>query len=100
MFVPPPLPDSLELRACANKAHEAFLYALDVLRKQGRTVTDAPNSPHRFAKTMRSLPEAQGLSKRDLTEAFDRLIQLGRIKIDRFNGADRKPQKAIASVEL
>ncbi|WP_413207018.1 tyrosine-type recombinase/integrase [Rhodospirillum sp. A1_3_36] len=72
--------ERIEINARMKRAKETFMAALSTLDKQGRSVTDAPNSPGRYApRVMATMPECRGVSEKSLGKAMEELFNEGKI---------------------
>ncbi|NMM45954.1 AAA family ATPase [Rhodospirillaceae bacterium KN72] len=82
-----------------RSAEDVFLRCLDRAQAQGRHLTDANNSPRYAPRTMETMSESEGHSKRDLERAMRRLFDQNRIRIGTALGSDRHARKAIVRSE-
>ncbi|WP_299436770.1 AAA family ATPase [uncultured Rhodospira sp.] len=71
----------MDARPKANRAEEAFLACLDAVAEQGRTVTDASNSPKFAPKVFATMPQARGIGRKPLEKAMVALFSAGTIKV-------------------
>ena len=91
LFLPTPAPESLEKLAREQKVDGLFLVLLDRWKEQGRNVSDKPKAntyaPGRFAEE----PEAKAdhVSKRELTEAIERLFRASKIRSEPYGPPSR-----------
>lgn len=85
--------ESLGVMAGRAKADRVFLDMLSVYLGEGRNVSPAgPNfAPAVFARDSR----AEGVSKRGLSEALNRLLQRGKVKIEEYGATSRRAQRVI-----
>lgn len=90
IFVANKNPDSLDRMAASAKAERVFLRLLDEFAKQGRFVKSAQAQGY-APKVFASSGGAEGLSKRDLHAAMERLFQKG--EIIEVLGGHRSPSK-------
>lgn len=76
-------------------AERAFLDCLDAAARQGRPVSDARNSVRYAPKVFAAMPQAKGMTRRDLERALLRLFNAGEIRVGTFRGPDRHTASSI-----
>jgi RecA-family ATPase len=76
-------------------AERAFLECLDAAARQGRPVSDARNSVRYAPKILATMPQAKGMTRRDLERAMLRLFNAGAIRVGSSRADNRHAQKAI-----
>jgi len=74
---------------------QAFLACLDAATEQGRFPSEAVNSPRFAPRLFATMPQAAGLSRKDLEKAMRDLFDEGRIKVGSVSGPDRHSVKTI-----
>src|SRR5262249_19258797 len=91
LFLPVAAPGSLEKLAREQKVDELFLVLLDHCTGQGRWVNDKKTSPAYAPNRFASEPEAKAgkVTKRELTEAMERLLRAGKIHVVPYGFASR-----------
>jgi RecA-family ATPase len=91
LFLPIPAPGSLEKLAREQKVDELFLMFLDRWKEQGRNVSDKHKAngyaPGRFAEEPEA--KAEHVTKRELTEAMDRLFRANKIRSELYGPPSR-----------
>lgn len=86
--------DSLDRMAQNAKAQRAFLNCLDVVTRQGRWVTHTTTRGY-APKVFAAMKEADGCTKRVLTEAMEALFSAGKIRV----GNHGRPSDPRAHIE-
>lgn len=76
-----------EKAAREQQAEQTFLSLLQTNMKQGRNLSHKPNAPNFAPKAM--VPQANGLAKKDLIDAMERLFQKDKIKVAIYGRQDK-----------
>lgn len=98
VFVHQDEPKDEDAPASGDKAEQAFLRCLDTLTDQGRYVTDAKNSPERYApKVMVRMRQAAGCSMSELKRAMERSFASGAIRLDPRGPKSRNSKMIVRS---
>jgi RecA-family ATPase/5S rRNA maturation endonuclease (ribonuclease M5) len=91
LFLPTPTLGSLEQLAREQKVDGLFLVLLDRWKEQGRNVSDKPKAntyaPGRFAEEPEA--KAEHVTKRELTEAMERLFRANKIRSEPYGPPSR-----------
>lgn len=73
--------EHLREKYAKSKAETVFLDCLAALEKQGRHATDSNRSPYFAPKIMGKMPEAEGVQRKELERAMERLFSAGKIEV-------------------
>lgn len=73
--------ERLHDQAAKNKAENVFLACLEALAKQGRSASEKSRSDRYAPKQMAKMQEAQGLRRKELENAMERLFSAGKIEV-------------------
>jgi hypothetical protein len=79
----------LSMQLHQGQVQQAFLNCLDKLTKQGRPVSHSSRATNYAPKIITGMPEAQGATRKELTEAMESLFDEGRIKANEEIGKRR-----------
>jgi RecA-family ATPase len=97
VFVPEPSEGSLERMAADQKDDEAFLTLLVSLNEQGRNASPSANGSTYAPTLMKQDPRAQGISKRRLIDAMNRLFAARKIRVEPY-GRPSRPNHRIVKI--
>ena len=97
VFVPVPSEGSLERMAADQKDDEMFLTLLVSLNEQGRNASPSANSSTFAPTLMKQDPRAQGISKRRLIDAMNRLFAARKIRVEPY-GRPSRPNHRIVKI--
>jgi RecA-family ATPase len=97
LFLPERGTTSLEKAAREARVEEIFLRGLGIIIQQGRDAIAGQNSPEFGPNIIAGLQEAktEGISRKELAEAMDRLLAAGKVHIGKTNGPPSKAKKCI-----
>jgi RecA-family ATPase len=84
---------SLEKLAADQRADEVFITLLKQLEQQGRSVNDKPSSPTFAPKVFSEQPTANGMNKKALAGAMQRLFAANKIRICEYGRPSRPNSK-------
>lgn len=80
-------------------AEAVFLRLLDKLNAEGRPVSAAPTSPNNAPKAMARQPSRDGLTRRELSKAMERLFDAGKIRMEEYTTEHRKRRSRLVRAE-
>ena len=95
LFLPEQGMSGLDRLAREQKADEVFLALLARLGREGRNVSDKPNSPGYAPTTFAKEKEAKGIRKDDLAAAMRRLFAANKIHVEQY-GRPARPAARLA----
>jgi RecA-family ATPase len=95
LFLPEQGMSSLDKLGREQKAEETFLTLLARLGREGRNVSDKPNSPGYAPTTFAKEKEAKGFRKDDLAAAMRRLFAADKIHVEQY-GRPARPAARLA----
>jgi RecA-family ATPase len=89
LFLPVAGASNLDKAAAEQHANDLFLTLLAQFDKQGRNVSDKPNSPNYAPAAFAKEVSAKGTRKADLEAAMRRLFADGKIRVDSYGRPSR-----------
>ena len=94
VFVAEEAPEGMLLTISNRNADRKFLECLDAAIEQGRTLSDSNRVNNYAPKIMLKMPHSEGVKKRDLEQAMERLFARNEIKIGTpITGKDRHKRR-------
>jgi len=89
----------IDRQARERRAEDVFLRLLDQSAAEGRPVSPKPRAGNFAPKALAKKPDRDGLTKRDLEQAMERLFEAGTIVVGHYRDARRRDLECIVRAD-